>query len=79
MKPRRVFCSVATRYPRSVSGSVERHTAITARAAKGYTEVELNRFSGHTSLRSLEVYIAYNRESAKYKAREWERRGHADL
>ncbi len=56
-----------------------RHTAITARAAKGYTEVELKRFSGHTSLRSLEVYIAYNRESAKYKAREWERRGQADL
>jgi len=56
-----------------------RHTAITARAAKGYTEVELKRFSGHTLLRSLEVYIAYNRESAKYKAREWERRGQADL
>ncbi len=52
-----------------------RHTAITARAARGYTEVELKRFSGHTSLRSLEVYIAHNREAAKRKAREWERRG----
>ncbi len=51
-----------------------RHTAISARAAKGYTEVELKRFSGHSSLRSLEVYIAHNRESAKRKAREWERR-----
>jgi len=48
-----------------------RHTAITARAASGYTEVELKRFSGHLSLRSLEVYIAYNREAAK---RSWERR-----
>jgi len=55
-----------------------RHTAITARAAKGYTEVELKRFSGHTSLRSLEVYVAHNREAAKHKAREWERRGHTD-
>jgi len=55
-----------------------RHTAITARAAKGYTEVELKRFSGHTSLRSLEVYIAHNREAAKHKAREWEKHGHAD-
>ncbi len=55
-----------------------RHTAITARAAKGYTEVELKRFSGHTSLRSLEVYIAHNREAAKHKAREWERRGRPD-
>jgi len=51
-----------------------RHTAISARAARGYTEVELKRFSGHSSLRSLEVYIAHNRESAKRKAREWERR-----
>jgi len=34
-----------------------RHTAISARAARGYTEVELKRFSGHTSLRSLEVYM----------------------
>ncbi len=51
-----------------------RHTAISARAAKGYTEVELKRFSGHSSLRSLEIYIAHNRESAKRKAREWERR-----
>jgi hypothetical protein len=49
-----------------------RHTAISARAAKGYTVVELKRFSGHTSLRSLEQYIAHNREAAKRKAREWE-------
>jgi len=42
------------------------------------TEVELKRFSGHTSLRSLEVYIAHNREAAKHKAHEWERRVHAD-
>ena len=54
-----------------------RHTAISARAAKGYTEVELKRFSGHTSLRSLEVYIADNREAAKRKAREWERQASA--
>jgi integrase len=54
-----------------------RHTAISARAAKGYTEVELKRFSGHTSLRSLEGYIAHNREAAKRKAREWERRSDA--
>jgi len=32
-----------------------RHTAITAHAAKGYTEVDLKRFSERTSLRSLEV------------------------
>ncbi len=44
--------------------------AITARAAKGYTEVEPKRFSGHTSLCSREVYIAHNREAAKHKARE---------
>jgi len=50
-----------------------RHTAITARAARGYTEVELKRFSGHSSLRSLEVYIAHNREAAKRTARAWER------
>ncbi|MBA3823438.1 MAG: tyrosine-type recombinase/integrase [Ktedonobacterales bacterium] len=50
-----------------------RHTAITARAARGYTEVELKQFSGHQSLRSLEIYIAENREAAKRKAREWER------
>ncbi len=56
-----------------------RHTAISARAAKGYTEVELKRFSGHSSLRSLEVYIAHNRESAKRKAREWERREGGEL
>jgi len=56
-----------------------RHTAISARAAKGYTEVELKRFSGHSSLRSLEVYIVHNRESAKRKAREWERREGGEL
>ncbi len=56
-----------------------RHTAISARAARGYTEVELKRFSGHSSLRSLEVYIAHNRESAKRKAREWERREGGEL
>jgi integrase len=51
-----------------------RHTAISVRAAHDYTEVDLKRFSGHTSLRSLERYIADNREAAKRKAREWERR-----
>ena len=51
-----------------------RHTAISDRAAHGYTEVELKRFSGHQSLRSLEGYIAHNREAAKRKARAWERR-----
>jgi integrase len=51
-----------------------RHTAISVRAAHNYTEVDLKRFSGHTSLRSLERYIADNREAAKRKAREWERR-----
>ncbi len=51
-----------------------RHTAISVRAAHDYTEVDLKRFSGHTSLRSLERYIADNREVAKRKAREWERR-----
>ncbi len=51
-----------------------RHTAISLRAAHDYTEVDLKRFSGHTSLRSLERYIADNREVAKRKAREWERR-----
>jgi len=56
-----------------------RHTAISTRAAKGYTEVELKRFSGHSSLRSLEIYIAHNRESAKRKAREWERREGGEL
>jgi integrase/recombinase XerC/integrase/recombinase XerD len=50
-----------------------RHTAISARAAHGYSEVELKRFSGHSSLRSLEGYIAHNREAAKRKARSWER------
>lgn len=43
-------------------------------AAHDYTEVDLKRFSEHTSLRSLERYIADNREAAKRKAREWERR-----
>jgi len=51
-----------------------RHTAISLRAAHDYTEVDLKRFSGHRSLRSLERYIADNREAAKRKAREWERR-----
>jgi hypothetical protein len=51
-----------------------RHTAISARAAHGYNEIELKRFSGHLPLRSLEVYIAHNREAAKSKARAWERR-----
>jgi integrase len=51
-----------------------RHTAISVRAAHDYTEVDLKRFSGHSSLRSLERYIADNREAAKRKAREWERR-----
>lgn len=51
-----------------------RHTAISERAAHDYTEADLKRFSGHTSLRSLERYIADNREAAKRKAREWERR-----
>jgi integrase len=56
-----------------------RHTAISLRAAHGYTEVELKRFSGHQSLRSLEVYIAHNREAAKRKARAWERRDSTGL
>ncbi len=51
-----------------------RHTAISARAAHDYTEADLKRFSGHTSLHSLERYIADNREAAKRKAREWKRR-----
>jgi len=51
-----------------------RHTAITTRAAHGYTEVEFKKFFGHASLRSLEIYIAHNREPAKRKAHEWERR-----
>jgi hypothetical protein len=54
-----------------------RHTAISARAAHGYNEIELKRFSGYLSLRSLEVYIAHNREAAKSKARPWERRDQA--
>ncbi len=54
-----------------------RHTAISVRAAHDYTEVDLKRFSGHTSLRSLERYIADNREAAKRKAREWEHRQRA--
>jgi hypothetical protein len=44
-----------------------------ARAADAYTDVDLKRFSGHRSLRSLERYIAESREAAKRKAREWER------
>jgi hypothetical protein len=40
-------------------------------------EIELKRFSGHLSPRSLEVYIAHHREAAKSKARAWERRGQA--
>jgi len=51
-----------------------RHTAISVRAAHDYTEVDLKRFSGHTSLCNLERYIADNREAAKRKARAWERR-----
>jgi integrase len=51
-----------------------RHTAISVRAANEYTEVDLKRFSGHRTLRSLERYIAENREAAKRKAREWERK-----
>src|SRR5437016_204484 len=51
-----------------------RQTAISLRAAHDYTEVDLKRFSGHTSLRSLERSIAENREAAKRKACEWERR-----
>ena len=54
-----------------------RHTAISARAAHGYNEIELKGFSGHLSLRSLEVYIAHNREAAKSKARAWKRRDQA--
>jgi hypothetical protein len=50
-----------------------RHTAIGARAANGYTEIELMRFSGQQSLPNLESYIAHNREAAKRKARAWER------
>ena len=56
-----------------------RHTAVSARAAQGYNEIELKRFSGHRSLRSLEVYIAHNREAAKRKARAWERRDSSTL
>ena len=51
-----------------------RHTAISVRAAHDYTEMDLKRFSGHTSLRSLERYIADNREAAKRKAHQVERR-----
>ena len=51
--------------------------AISARAAHGYSEAELKRFCGHLSLRSLEVYIAHNREAAKRKARSWERYDHS--
>ena len=51
-----------------------RHTAISVRAAYEYTEVDRKRFSDHTSLRSLERYIADNREAAKHKAGDRERR-----
>src|SRR5258708_8151417 len=51
-----------------------RHTAISVRAAHDYTEADLKRFSGHTSLRTPERYITDNREAAKRKARAWERR-----
>jgi hypothetical protein len=54
-----------------------RHTSFSARAAHGYSNVELKRFSGHLSLRSLEVYIAHNREAANRKARIRERRDSA--
>jgi hypothetical protein len=47
---------------------------MSVRAAHGYTEVDLKRLSGHTSLPSLERSIADNREAAKRTAREWERR-----
>src|SRR5258708_9246608 len=48
-----------------------RHTAISVRAAHEYTQVDLKRFSGHTSLRSLERYIADNRDAAQRHARAW--------
>jgi len=48
------------------------HTAISVRAAHDYTEVDLRHFSGYTSLRSLEHYIADNRKAVKRKARDWE-------
>jgi hypothetical protein len=51
-----------------------RPTASNARAAQGDSEVELKRFSGHQSLRSLGGYIADHREAAKRTARAWERR-----
>jgi site-specific recombinase XerD len=47
---------------------------VTHRRARLPRRADLKRFSGHTSLRSLERYIADNREAAKRKAREWERR-----
>jgi hypothetical protein len=47
-----------------------RHTAISVRAAKAYTGVDLKRFSGHRSLRSLERYMAENRAVGKRKAQE---------
>jgi integrase len=45
-----------------------RHTAISARAAKAYTDVDLKRFSGHRSARSLERYRAEIRATAKCRA-----------
>jgi len=39
-----------------------RLTAISARAAHGYSEIELKRFSGHLSLRSLEPWCALVRQ-----------------
>jgi len=51
-----------------------RHTAISERAARGWTEFELKQFSGHSSVRTLEGYITANREAQKRKAREYERR-----
>jgi hypothetical protein len=54
-----------------------RHTAIARVPPTVTNEIELKRFSGHLSLRSLEVYIAHHREAAKSKARAWERRDQA--
>jgi hypothetical protein len=49
-----------------------RHTDINVWAANAYTDVDLKRFSGHRSLRSLDRYMAENREAAKCKTRESE-------
>jgi hypothetical protein len=48
------------------------HTTISVRTANAYTEVDLKRFSGYRSLRSLERYMAENREVAQRKTRELE-------